>query len=264
MSHNDALEAINNGALVFVSHSGGKDAQAMYAHLRAIVPADQIIVVHANLGEVEWSGVVEHIEANIDDHKLNVVRNSYDFIELVERKFISRPDVPSWPSPQYRPCTAALKRGPIQKFIIAEMKRRGSLLAINAMGLRAEESSARAKRPVWRLNKKLSLAGRTVHDWAPIHHWTEAEVFSQITTAGQKRFHAYDKGNKRLSCMFCIMGCHGDLRNAAKANPELAQRYIDLEHKTGYTMFHNRSLEEILSEQTTPEHGDFFNTNARK
>ena len=73
MSHNDALEAINNGALVFVSHSGGKDSQAMYAHLRAIVPADQIIVVHANLGEVEWTGVVDHIEANID-HDLNIVK----------------------------------------------------------------------------------------------------------------------------------------------------------------------------------------------
>jgi 3'-phosphoadenosine 5'-phosphosulfate sulfotransferase (PAPS reductase)/FAD synthetase len=260
MSHNDAVQAINDGALVFVSHSGGKDSQAMYAHLRGFVPEDQIIVVHANLGEVEWSGVVEHIEANIDDHKLNVVRNGYDFIELVERKFISRPEVPSWPSPQYRPCTAALKRGPIHKFIKAEMKRRGSLLAINAMGLRAEESRARAKRPVWKLNKDLSKAGRRVHDWSPIHHWTTAEVFSQITTAGQKRFHAYDKGNERLSCMFCIMGCPGDLRNAAKANPELAQRYIDLEHKTGYTMFHNRSLEEILS----PKQADLFNTNARK
>lgn len=260
MSHNDALEAINNGALVFVSHSGGKDSQAMYAHLRGLVPEDQIIVVHANLGEVEWSGVVEHIEANIDDHKLNVVRNGYDFIELVERKFISRPEVPSWPSPQYRPCTAALKRGPIQKFIIAEMKRRGSLLAINAMGLRAEESTARAKRPVWKLNKDLSRAGRTVHDWTPIHHWSTAEVFSEIARAGQKRFHAYDKGNERLSCMFCIMGCDGDLRNAAKANPELAQKYIALEHKTGYTMFHNRSLEEILK----PQQADLFDTNARK
>lgn len=246
MSHNDAMTAINNGALVFISHSGGKDSQAMYAHLKAIVPEDQIVVVHANLGQVEWPGVIDHIQDNIDEHELNVVRNSYDFIELVERKFISRPDVPSWPSPQYRPCTAALKRGPIQKFVIAEMKRRGSLLAINAMGLRAEESSARAKRPIWKLNKTLSRAGRTVHDWLPIHHWSTAEVFAGITAAGQKRFHAYDKGNKRLSCMFCIMGCDGDLRNAAKHNPELAQKYIDLEHKTGYTMFHGRSLESII------------------
>ena len=263
MSHNDALEAINNGALVFVSHSGGKDSQAMYAHLRAFVPADQIIVVHANLGEVEWSGVVDHIESNID-HDLNIVKAGKTLLEMVEHRHQTRPDVPAWPSPKHRQCTSDLKRGPIQKFIRAAMKERGSLLAINAMGLRAEESSARSKRPVWALNKTLSKAGRTVHDWNPIHHWKTAQVFATIRQAGQQAFHAYQSGNERLSCVFCIMGCDGDLRNGARLNPELARKYIELEHRTGSTMFHNRSLESILSEHTAPEQGELFTTNARK
>jgi len=259
MSHNDALEAVNNGALVFVSHSGGKDSQAMYAHLRAFVPADQIIVVHANLGEVEWSGVVDHIEANID-HDLNVIKAGKTLLKMVERRHESRPEVPPWPSPKHRQCTSDLKRGPIQKFIRHAMKERGATLAINAMGLRAEESSARSKRPVWALNKTLSKAGRTVHDWNPIHHWTTAEVFTTIRQAGQQPFHAYKSGNERLSCVFCIMGCDGDLRNGARHNPELAAKYIEMENRTGYTMFHNRSLEEILK----PQQADLFNTNARK
>ena len=112
-----AVTAIKDGALVFVSHSGGKDSQAMYAHLRAFVPADQIVVVHANLGEVEWSGVIDHIKANID-HDLNVVRAAKTLLEMVEQRFERRPDVPSphpvlrvrAPSAVARPTTSAPSR----------------------------------------------------------------------------------------------------------------------------------------------------------
>ena len=40
----------------------------LYLLLRDIVPADQLVVIHADLGtEVEWSGVKEHILASITD-----------------------------------------------------------------------------------------------------------------------------------------------------------------------------------------------------
>jgi DNA sulfur modification protein DndC len=253
MNHIEAIEA---GAVVFVSHSGGKDSQAMYAHLRGIVPAAQIVVVHANLGEVEWSGVIDHIEANVD-HDLNIVKAGKTLLEMVESRFEKRPEVPCWPSPKHRQCTSDLKRGPIQKFIRAEMKRRGSLLAINAMGLRAEESSARAKRPDWQLNKMLSKAGREVYDWSPIHDWSTAKVFNTISDYGQSPFWAYAKGNERLSCVFCIMGCEGDLRNGAEQNPELARKYIELEERTGYTMFASGSLAEKLAPKS-PKQQELF------
>lgn len=246
----EAQAIIDTGALFFVSHSGGKDSQAMYAYLRRIgIPDDQMIVVHANLGEVEWPGVIEHIETNIS-HKLNVVRAGKTFLEMVERRYQARPEVPSWPSPQHRQCTSDLKRGPIQKFIRHAMKERGSLIAVNCMGLRAEESSARAKLNPWKWNKTLSKAGRTVHDWLPIHDWKISRVWREIAQAGQQPFHAYAEGNERLSCMFCIMGCDNDLRNAARLNPELAQKYIDLEERTGYTMFASGSLAEKLAPQS--------------
>ena len=65
-------QLIDAGAIFVCSHSGGKDSQAMYCLLRLLVPANQIIVVHAHLGEVEWAGVQDHIRANIE-HKLHVV-----------------------------------------------------------------------------------------------------------------------------------------------------------------------------------------------
>ena len=48
--------------------------------------------------------------------------------------------------------------------------------------------------------------------------------------------------------MFCIMGCKGDLQNGAKQNPELLAKYIELEERTGYTMFNNASLAELVAE----------------
>ena len=48
---------IADGATFFVGHSGGKDSQALYAVIKSWVPADQIVVVHADLGDVEWDGI---------------------------------------------------------------------------------------------------------------------------------------------------------------------------------------------------------------
>ena len=254
-------QAIADGALVFVSHSGGKDSQAMYSYVRSICPDDQIVVVHAALGQVEWQGVIDHIKDNIV-HELHIVSAGFDLLEMVERKLASRPDVPSWPSPKYRPCTAGLKRGPIQKFIKGYMRERGLTLGINAMGLRAEESKAREGRPVEKLNKDMSRAGRTVTDWLPIHSWSTAKVFNTISDVGQSPFWAYAEGNERLSCVFCIMGSDNDLRNGARWNPELAAKYVALEERTGYTMFHNRSLAEIIgaASDTSPSQGELFAT----
>ena len=51
-------ELIRAGALLAMSHSGGKDSQAMTILLSQIVPPDQIVAVHAPLDEVEWPGTI--------------------------------------------------------------------------------------------------------------------------------------------------------------------------------------------------------------
>ena len=58
-------EMIRAGALVAINTSGGKDSQAMTILLSRMVPPTQLVAVHAPLGEVEWPGTVEHIEATI-------------------------------------------------------------------------------------------------------------------------------------------------------------------------------------------------------
>ncbi len=56
---------IRVGALVSISTSGGKDSQAMTVLLSRIVPRTQPVAIHAPLGEVEWPGTVEHVEATL-------------------------------------------------------------------------------------------------------------------------------------------------------------------------------------------------------
>lgn len=239
----EILKLISCGAVFYVSHSGGKDSQAMYALLSEVVPAEQIVVVHADLGEVEWEGVQDHINNTIT-HPLNVVRATKTFFEMVRHRAKTRPDVPAWPSSATRQCTSDLKRAPIYKFIRNDMKARGAKLAVNCMGLRAAESPARAKKETYKLNSALSKAGREVYEYLPIHDLSDNQVFQVIADAGQKPFWAYASGNKRLSCVFCIMGCDGDLQHGAIQRPELYNAYIELERETGWTMFNGQSLQD--------------------
>ncbi|MDF9845197.1 MULTISPECIES: phosphoadenosine phosphosulfate reductase family protein [unclassified Paenibacillus] len=225
-------DLIESGAIFYCSHSGGKDSQAMYARLRQVIPNNQLVVVHANLGEVEWPGVVDHIRRFIT-HPLHVVKANKTFLGMVEARGM-------WPSAAYRQCTSDLKRGPIFKFIRNDLKERGATIAVNCMGLRAAESASRAKREPLRYNVQESVNGRVVRhvwDWLPVFDLATEDVFREIREAGEEPFWAYADGNERLSCVFCIMGSVNDLRHGAICNPDLYRRYVELERKIGHTMF---------------------------
>ncbi|WP_438770114.1 phosphoadenosine phosphosulfate reductase domain-containing protein [Brevibacillus sp. JB24b] len=224
----EVRKLVSKGAIFYVSHSGGKDSQAMYVKLRQLIPFEQLVVVHADLGDVEWAGVQDHIFKNTE-HKVNVVRAGKTFLGMVEARGM-------WPSAAYRQCTSDLKRGPIFKFIRNDLKSRGAAIAVNCMGIRAEESTARAKKIPFRFNAAESCGHRDVWDWMPIFNLTATEVFQVIADAGQKPFWAYER-NERLSCVFCIMGSVNDLRHGAERNPELYRKYVEIEKKIGHTMF---------------------------
>ncbi len=218
----------------------------MTSVLKDSIPADQLLVVHANLGDVEWDGVVGHIEATIGALPLVVCRNERrGFFEMVA-------DRGMFPSPQQRQCTSDFKRNPIERTVGQFLKanpRYGGLV-VDCMGLRAEESSSRASRPALCLNAGNSLAGREWYDWLPIHGMKLAEVWETIRAVGQQPHTAYARGMSRLSCRFCIMASDSDLRTAAEHSPALFARYVALERSTGRAMMMPRGgvprgLEEI-------------------
>jgi 3'-phosphoadenosine 5'-phosphosulfate sulfotransferase (PAPS reductase)/FAD synthetase len=246
----DIRRLIGEGALFVANHSGGKDSQAMLIKLLEIVPASQLIVIHAALGEVEWPGALEHAQQQAEAAGVPfiVAKAVKTFFEMVEHRFKTRPDAPCWPSASNRQCTSDLKRGPIEREVRRYAKAHGISKIVNCMGIRAQESCARAEAIPFRRSERGSRAGRDWFEWLPLHGMTEAEVFETIRIAGQQPHPAYAAGNKRLSCIFCIMACANDIKVGAKHNPELFARYREVEKRTGYTMHQSRrSLAELVA-----------------
>ena len=227
-------EMIRAGALVAVSHSGGKDSQSMTILLSRIVPRAQLVAVHAPLGEVEWPGTIEHIEATLPVGVpliLAPVASGKTLLERVEERGL-------WPSNSARWCTSDFKAGPIQRELRRYLKARprfGGRL-VSAMGMRAEESPARARKTPWRRNDRMSVAGREVFDWLPVFDLSTKDVFRVIRDAGQSPHWAYAAGMSRLSCSFCILASRADLRRAAELRPDLYRTYAELERRIGHTL----------------------------
>ncbi|GAB4549457.1 MAG: hypothetical protein OHK0023_14000 [Anaerolineae bacterium] len=133
-----------------------------------------------------------------------------------------------------RYCTADLKRGPISR----ELRRlfpSGNVIC--AMGLRAQESQTRARRPVFSLRTDSSAPtkGRFIYDWLPIHEWTETNVWDCIRRHGDVYHEAYSLGNHRLSCALCVLASLNDLINGAVHNPATYREYCRIEAVTGYS-----------------------------
>ena len=101
----ECRDMIRRGALMAINSSGGKDSQAMRIVLARIVPRDQLVVVHAPLGEVEWPGTIEHIENTIPAGVpliLAPVASGKSLLVRVEARG-------RFPGAQQRSCTSDLK-----------------------------------------------------------------------------------------------------------------------------------------------------------
>ena len=241
----ECRQLIDRRALVAISSSGGKDSQAMTILLSRIVPREQLLIVHAPIGDVEWPGPIEHIEHTIPPGVpfiMAPVASGKTLLERVEERGM-------WPSKSARWCTSDAKRGPIERelrrYLKAHPRFEGRLL--NTLGLRRDESSDRARRIPWRRNERMSVAGREVHDWLPIFDLSTEDVFRIIAQAGQSPHPVYSFGLSRCSCSFCIFASRPDLRRAAELRPGLYQRYAALERRIGHTLSPTR---EFLPELT--------------
>ena len=226
-------ETIRAGALVAINHSGGKDSQAMTILLSRIVPRGQMVAVHAPLGEVEWPGTVEHIEATLPAGVPLIfapVASGKSLLDRVEERGM-------FPGVRQRWCTAGHKRGPIERELRRYLKahpRFGGRL-VNCLGLRRDESAARAERVPWRRNERMSAAGREVFDWLPVFEFSTADVFRVIRDAGQKPHWIYNH-LRRCGCSFCIFSSPDDLRRAAELRPDLYRHYAETERRIGHTL----------------------------
>ena len=231
-------EMIRTGALVAISTSGGKDSQAMTILLSRIVPHGQIVAVHAPLGEVEWPDTIGHLEATLPKGVPLIfapVASGKTLLQRVEERGL-------WPSNSARWCTSDFKTGPIQRelrrYLRAHPRFGGRL--VNAMGMRAEESPARAQKTPWRRNNRMSVAGREAFDWLPVF---------DLSTEGRIPCHPRRRPDAALGLRrrhveaelhLLHPGVRADLRRAAELRPDLYRRYAEIERRIGHTLSPSR------------------------
>jgi 3'-phosphoadenosine 5'-phosphosulfate sulfotransferase (PAPS reductase)/FAD synthetase len=227
--------------VILVNSSAGKDSQAMLDHLVALADAAgvryRLVVVHCDLGRVEWQGTRELAEEQARHYGLRfevVSRPQGDLLDHVGQRG-------KWPASTTRYCTSDHKRGQVRRVmtaLVADWRRvtgeRRPCRILNCMGLRAEESPARAKKVAFEPDAKASNGKREVHTWLPIFTWTVGQVWDRIRASGVRHHRAYDLGMKRLSCCFCIFAPKAALLVAGEHNRELLDAYVATEERIGH------------------------------
>lgn len=243
--------------VIEMSSSGGKDSQAMKVYVASLLRARGLlrrgIVVHADLGRVEWPGspYVVWAQANaLGLPFMKVSREQGDLLEHVEA-------YGRWPMPTERYCTSDHKRGQIYRAFthLAELVRaerpddKRPVKILNCIGLRAEESPGRKKRPPLLLRDRKPTGKGTVKIvdvWLPIQSWTEADVWTVCSMSGLPIHPAYAFGFPRASCRFCIyMTKPAALLRAGELFPDLLAEYVRIERKVDHEFVHHLPLAKI-------------------
>ena len=258
---------------ILVNSSAGKDSQAMLDVIvelaRAAGVADRIVVVHCDLGRVEWKGTRELAERQAAHYGLRfetVRRPQGDLLVQVEQRHAARiasgkAPAPPWPSPVNRWCTSDQKRGQVRRLMTSlatewrGRRRKHPCRILNCMGMRADESVKRKRMAPFAHDVKASNGRRHVDTWLPIHAWTVPQVWDRIRASGVPHHPAYDLGMGRLSCVHCIFAPEAQLMLAAEHNRDLLDAYIATEERVGYQFRQDTSLVQIRRRLEAGERG---------
>jgi 3'-phosphoadenosine 5'-phosphosulfate sulfotransferase (PAPS reductase)/FAD synthetase len=238
--------------VILVNSSAGKDSQCMLdvvvERARALGVVDRVVVVHADLGRVEWEGTRELAEEQASAYGLRFIAVKRPQGDLLDHVRARR----KWPASNARYCTSDHKRGQVRKVmtsLAAEVRERtgkDQARILNCLGIRAQESPARAKRPSFQHDRPASNGRRHVDTWHPIHHWTVDEVWARIRQSGVPHHRAYDLGMPRLSCCFCIFAPKAALVVAGRHNRALLEEYVRTEDEIGHTFRKSLPIAEVL------------------
>lgn len=256
---------------ILVNTSAGKDSQAaldvVVEHADRAGVRHRLIAVHADLGRIEWPGTKDLAAEHAAHYglPLEIVRNRTwrDLLERIEARGM-------WPDANNRYCTSEFKTGPVRTLMTRLVREtraaRGQPIAgpgarsgrrvriLNVLGLRADESPARARLAAFEFDRTSSNSLRHVDRWLPVHRWTIEAVWVRIAGARTRPHPAYGLGLPRLSCSFCVLASRGALVRSAQLRPELAAEYAAAEKRMGHRFRHDLSMAEVVALADRTEH----------
>ncbi|MDH6502440.1 phosphoadenosine phosphosulfate reductase [Streptomyces sp. SAI-149] len=264
--------------------SGGKDGPRAAAlaldATRAAGVEDRVFTIHASLGPLEWPAVTvdgvrypgsselaalhsralgvppeRHIEVR-RTQELEGKRVPYDLLTYIAERG-------DWPWKGVLPCRSDWKTGLIygafSSMVRARKKELGRpVVCANVLGIRADESPDRKKRPA--LRTTTANTARVVHEWSPAHQVTTQEVKDWTDDQGLSHQWCYDshpgagdwKGSSRCSCSLCVLANRRDLLLAVRRRPRLAELYALVERVRGVPFNPNTSMAELIERAARP------------
>lgn len=240
---------------VVVSSSGGKDSVCSLA-VAAEVAAElgaPLVVVHADMGRMEWKGSLELVEEQATHWNARLIvvsRGNGDLLAQAVEKGV-------WPRVGMKTCqgTSDHKRGPIWTSYTALAKEWRDdnpnadrpCRILEVIGLAGHESGSRKKRLSkmqesefggrYERNVRASNGRREVVSWYPIADWSLADVWDRMAKetlhGAPEAAWAYSAGMPRYSCTFCVFAERDALNRSAQLNPVMFQEYLAAEKLIG-------------------------------
>lgn len=212
------MDLFPKDAIFIVSVSGGKDSAATALYLREL--GLEVRHVFADTGW-EADETYAYLAGPLTQAlgKIDTVRSPIGgMAEWINKKRM-------FPSRLRRWCTEELKVKPIFDYIFRTIKETGRPV-VNVVGLRGDESTARAKlEPVDGYKDKRG----EFMIWRPILRWTEAEVIAMHHKHGLTPNPLYLRGSSRVGCYPCIFARKPEVRAVAHHSPERIDQIRKLE-----------------------------------
>lgn len=237
--------------IVIINSSAGKDSLCSIWEISKLAEKQnydrsRIHVSHQDLGEMEWDGTKQLAKDQADSFefqfhvikRINQSGQHENLLEYVERRG-------KWPSSKQRYCTSDFKRGPGAKVVTRLTRDMDNCRVLYVFGFRKEESPARRKKIAYSRNDRLTTKSRKVYDYLPIHELGLSSVWKIIKSNNLDYHPAYDIGMPRLSCIFCIFSPFDALVLAGKHNPDLLDRYVEVEERIDHTFRDGFSIKEV-------------------
>lgn len=212
------VQARLEGRQVVASISGGKDSAAMSLYLHELGIDHQRVFM-----DTGWESPItyEYLRGELPKiiGPITWIRGERQMEDLIRHKGL-------FPGRRIRYCTQELKVLPMIRYLRGLIEAGQEL--INAVGIRAAESSARSQLSEWEWQE-----GFDCEVWRPLLRWTEQDVIDIHRRHGLKPNPLYLRGAARVGCWPCIYARKSEIRLIAETDPERIVRLRVLEDEVG-------------------------------
>lgn len=268
----ESLDLLAKDPVVAIGVSGGKDSSAVAVRtvqfLKAIGHRGPVVLIHSDLGRVEWRDSLPSCRRLADKLDLELIvvrRKSGDMLDRWRQRWRDNVEryaslecvqlILPWSTPSMRFCTSELK---VQVICQELVKRFPGQVILSVSGIRREESRKRAAAPILRPQPLLFRAkSNTIgYDWHVILDWTLSQVLAFLQKEGILLHEAYTIYNSsRVSCCFCILSSSRDLvaSSTCEHNQPIYRDLVELELESTFSFQDGQWLADIAPHLLTLE-----------